>query len=74
MIHNIIIDQEVIDETFISQMNKNLLNPNQDINPHTSRRNNRSKLEAYIIRDKFKEYFNNIGAVSFQDNRHNTSI
>lgn len=72
LIHNIIINQEgvvVVDETLISQMNENLTNPDQDTNQHTARCNNRSKQEAYIIRDKFKEYFNNIGAVSFQDNR-----
>jgi len=69
LIHNIIIDKEGVDEALISQMNQNLTSPDLVHINNTSRRNNRSKQEAYIIRDKFKEYFNNIGAVSFQNRK-----
>eukprot|EP00102_Acyrthosiphon_pisum_P010884 XP_008179381.1 PREDICTED: putative nuclease HARBI1 [Acyrthosiphon pisum] len=60
LLHNIIIDQKGIDDTLLV----NIHQTNIDID--MSRRNNRSKTVAYAIRDKFKEYFNNIGAVNFQ--------
>jgi hypothetical protein len=48
LIHNIIIDQEGVNEALNSQINENLTNPNQDPNQHTVRRNNRSKEDARI--------------------------
>ncbi|CAI6361061.1 unnamed protein product [Macrosiphum euphorbiae] len=61
LLHNIIIDQEGVDDTLFV----NIHQTNTEI--EISRRNNRSKTVAYAIRDKFKEYFNNIGAVHFQN-------
>lgn len=59
LLHNIIIDQEGIDDTLLV----NIHQTNTEI--EISRRNNRSKTAAYAIRDNFKEYFNNVGAVHF---------
>jgi len=61
LLHNIIIDQEGIDDKLLV----NIHQTNTEI--EISRRNNRSKTVAYAIRDQFKEYFNNIGAVHFQN-------
>ncbi|CAI6370193.1 unnamed protein product [Macrosiphum euphorbiae] len=50
LIHNIIIDQEGVDESLISKINQNVTNPDL-VHSNASRRNNRSKQEAYKIRD-----------------------
>jgi len=60
LLHNIIIDQEGIDDTLLVNIHQT------NITFDMSRRNNRSKTIAYAIRDQFKEYFNSIGAVNFQ--------
>ncbi|XP_060866068.1 putative nuclease HARBI1 [Metopolophium dirhodum] len=61
LLHNIIIDKEGIDETLLEQVRRD---PTINSETHSvSRRNNRSRTEAYIIRDTFKDYFTTVGAI-----------
>lgn len=65
LLHNIIIDKEGIHDiaSEISTNEKSLYNGNRGV-----RRFNRSTREAYEIRDKFKQYFNTVGAIEHQYN------
>lgn len=65
ILHNIIIDKEGVDESVLTNLQEKLL-----ANTHPVRNHNRSTREAYIIRDKFKDYFNGARTVQFQYNRN----
>lgn len=61
LLHNIIIDKESVDGTLLEQVRRG---PTINSETHSvSRRNNRSRTQAYLIRDTFKDYFTTVGAI-----------
>jgi hypothetical protein len=58
LLHNIILDKEAVDETVL------MTQTSEDHHSHDrgSRRYNHATRGAYDVRDRFKQYFNGVGA------------